>query len=541
MKRLAAALFALFVVPAIAQIATPREACSRLREMKIDSASIGLPTRGAHVTSARLKRSKDTEYCRVLGEITSVDPAAQPIRFEVNLPTKWNGKAVHFGGGAFDGSLKLADGLGVPTAGIQAEPTPLQRGFATFGSDSGHHHHYLFLPDQVNALRANFAANLEERRNFAHDALKKVHDVAAILIHSRYGTPPKRMFFLGGSTGGREAYFVTQRWPNDYDGVLGAYAAWDQVQLDLQFIRVSQAEYRKGDKLTRGWLPAYATKLVATKVMDACDALDGARDGIIANTEACHFDLKSLACPAGKHDRSCLMPGQLQTLKTFATDQRTAQPLEHGVQFIPGYNIADGTDLTGSMGFLRHPLHNPIYFFNSFYYIVGDGVLRYFLTGDQHYNAVDFDTRTGGKYSADLLPQSVASDASDADLTPFARHGGKFLILHGTTDATIPTGASVEFYNMMVASMGQAAVDGFTRFYLIPGYGHGRGVFDAGFDSLAVLDRWLDTGTPPENLIAVDNNKAEAHRGRPLCVYPAYPKYTTGDVNQAASFTCATP
>ena len=190
------------------------------------------------------------------------------------------------------------------------------------------------------------------------------------------------------------------------------------------------------------------------------------------------------------------------------------------------------------MGLFRHPFKNPIFILNSFYYVIADGVLRNFLTSDPHFNALTFDTTTGGSYSADLLPQSIASDASDADLTPFARHGGKFLIIHGTTDATIPTGASVEFYNMMVARMGQSAVDRFTRFYLIPGYGHGRGIFDAGFDALGVLDQWLDTGTAPSQLVAVDNNKSEAHRSRPLCAYPTWPKYVSGDTNLAANFTC---
>lgn len=521
------------------QTVSPHQACTRLEHLDVPAASIGLPTHGARVTSAKLKRSGAAEYCRVLGQIASVDPAADPIRFELNLPTQWNGKAVHFGGGSFDGALSLANGLGVQNVGIHADPTPLQRGFATFGSDSGHHHRYLLLPDAFNALRANFALNLEERRNFAHDALKKVHDTAVFLMQARYGVPPRRLFFIGGSTGGREAYFVTQLWPTDYDGVLGAYAAWNQVELDLQFIRVSQAEYRPGNRETRGWLPPAKTRLVARSVLNACDAQDGLRDGLISHPAACRFDLHSLACPAGEDHKSCLTPGQLQTFETFATDQRSAQPLAHGVQSIPGFNITSGTDLTGSMGLLRHPFHNPIFLLNSFYYIIADGVLRYFLTGDPHFDALTFDPATGGKYSADLLPQSVASDASDADLSQFAAHGGKFLMLHGTTDATIPTNSTVDFYNRMVAKLGQPAVDRFTRLYLVPGYGHGRGVFNAGFDSLGVLDRWLDTGTPPESLTVVDNNRKESGRTRPLCAYPAWPKYLAGDPNQASSFTCA--
>ena len=278
---------------------------------------------------------------------------------------------------------------------------------------------------------------------------------------------------------------------------------------------------------------------MASRVMQACDAADGVKDGLISNAAACAFDLKTLACPAGKDEKDCLTPGQLATLETFATEQKTDQTLAHGVDSIPGYNVTRGTDLTGSMGLLRHPFHDPAYPLGSFYYQIGSGVLRFFLTKDPGFNLFQFNTTTGGTYAKDLLPQSVASDASDADLTPFSRHGGKFLMVHGTADATIPTGSTTEFYTMMVAAMGQPAVDAFARFYLIPGFGHGHGAFDAGFDALDVLDRWVATGRAPEQLIVMDNNKDQHGRTRPLCGYPTWPKFVSGDVNAASSFVCS--
>lgn len=507
--------------------------CGTLKGFAIPASAIALPTRGALVKSAAGKQQNGVGYCKVKGEIASLDPHAQAIRFELNLPAKWNGKAVQYGGGGFDGAL--VTGLATPQVGVKSEPTPLQRGYATFGGDSGHHHHYLFLPDIYNELHARFALNDEERLNFNHDGLKKTHDAVVAIITHAQGSAPKRMFFLGGSTGGREAYFVTQLWPMDYDGVLGAFAGWNQVQLDLEFIRAAQAEYRPGTKLTRGWLPKDKTRLVADKVMQACDAADGVKDGIISNPAGCHFDPHTLACAPGKNSHDCLTEGQLRTFEIFASEQRTATPLKNNVQSIPGYNVFAGADLTGSMGLLSHPLHPPKFPLGSFYYEVADGVSRFFLTRDPHFNALTLDTTTGGTYADRLLPQSIASDASDADLTPFAQHGGKFLMVHGTSDATIPTGASVEFYTMMQAKMGQPAMDAFMRFYLIPGYGHGHGIFDAGFDALGILDAWVEGAPAPTALTVKDNHSA---RTRPLCAYPAWPKYVGGDVSAAASFTC---
>ena len=36
------------------------------------------------------------EYCQVIGAIAPIDPKAPPIRFQVNLPTQWNGSSVQF-------------------------------------------------------------------------------------------------------------------------------------------------------------------------------------------------------------------------------------------------------------------------------------------------------------------------------------------------------------------------------------------------------------------------------------------------------------
>jgi feruloyl esterase len=191
------------------------------------------------------------------------------------------------------------------------------------------------------------------------------------------------------------------------------------------------------------------------------------------------------------------------------------------------------------MGLLHHAEHKPKMFLNSAYYFIIDQALRSFLAGDDPPSTLTIDTRTGGPYASELLAQSQAIDASHADLTRFAQRGGKFLMLHGTADTSIPTNASVMYYKMVQERMGQEEMDSFLRFYLIPGFGHARGVFNAGFDALSVLDHWLDTGMAPADLVAVDNNRGSGGRTRPLCVYPTWPKYKgAGDVNSASSFMC---
>lgn len=535
-----------------AAIAAAAGPCAALNHRTVDASRIGLPTRGAIVTSAHLQHSPTGGFCKVLGTIQSIDPAAQPIRFELNLPEAWNRKALQYGGGAFDGWLKQSDGLGPTVVGDKRQPTPLARGYATFGSDSGHHHRYILLPDILNALNARFALNDEERRNFASDGLKKTHDVAVALIAARYAAPPARMYFIGGSTGGREAMMVVDRWPADYDGVIAAYAAWNQIESDLQFIRVTQAMYAKlpgpGGKLQSGFLPSASTKLLRDAVLSACDASDGLQDGIVSDPAACHFDAATLRCPNGADKKGCLSDAQLHTVAAFAAEQNSPFLVRNGIHTEPGYNVLSGADLVGDMGLFHHPFHPPIPALNSFYYIVSDGVLRFFLTRDTHFDTFSFDTATvarpdGRSWLPEVRQQSLEDDASLADLTPFQSHGGKLILIHGTADSTIPTNASVFLYQRIVEAMGEPRAASFLRLYLIPGYGHGRGVFDAGFDTIGTLDAWADAGTAPASLVVSDQNPVqnnEAARTRPLCAWPAWPKYTGGDPNAAASFACVT-
>ena len=108
--------------------------------VRIDSAAIVTPatlavaergpTPSARVTPA------NPEFCKVLGQIAPSDPKAPPIKFQVNLPVEWNGRSLQYGGGGFNGVL--ITGLALPPAYPFDMPSPLARGFVTYGTDSGH-------------------------------------------------------------------------------------------------------------------------------------------------------------------------------------------------------------------------------------------------------------------------------------------------------------------------------------------------------------------------------------------------------------------
>ena len=68
--------------------------CARLRGVVLPAGLIGLPTTGAEVSSARERHEGGVAYCKVMGSVHPVDALANDIRFELNLPEQWNGKAL---------------------------------------------------------------------------------------------------------------------------------------------------------------------------------------------------------------------------------------------------------------------------------------------------------------------------------------------------------------------------------------------------------------------------------------------------------------
>jgi feruloyl esterase len=153
------------------------EACGRLAALRIGAADITLPTGGAEVTSAAPVNDANGNYCRILGAIRPVDPAAPSILFQANLPANWNGKALHFGGGGYNGRIPNTTGLEVH--GLAGTPTPLARGFLTFGSDSGH--------QAASADDASFALNAEALHNFGYQHIRKTLDAVRQVAIAHYG------------------------------------------------------------------------------------------------------------------------------------------------------------------------------------------------------------------------------------------------------------------------------------------------------------------------------------------------------------------
>jgi feruloyl esterase len=521
----------------------PVVACADLAGKSLPASLISLPTQGATVTSATPVAALDAgntlgDYCRVRGTIQPVDAGASVINFAVNLPEQWNRKTIHFGGGGFDGVL--INGTEVIRFGPAGKPAPLALGYATYGDDSGH--------QSGSITDGKFAANDEQLANYGGLSLKKTRDVAQALVLARYGMAPRHAYFLGTSTGGRDALGYIQRWPEDYDGVIANEPALNYTGTRLSNVAVGRALYNNG---AEGWLSLTKTLLVQKTVMQACDKLDGAADSIVSNVESCRQlntqILASLRCPGGADTGdACLSDAQLVTVRTIESPlDFTTYSLANGVKRAGGYNLLEGALVAGpytsrDLGTRKVP-GNPATSSDANMYVTGDQWVKYFVTRVGAFDTLTFDPLDPGAYAARVTEVSNLTDATNPNLAPFFAHGGRLILLHGLADEVISPNSTIDYYKQLIATLGQATVEQNVRFYTVPGMGHGTGSFIPNWDSLAALEGWVEGGLAPATGVAVDAVAGTYGRTRPLCQFPSWPKYRgSGSLDAAVNYSCVT-
>ena len=519
-----------------APIGSAQEACAKLAGTFIPVSAIGLPTSGAVVQSARFIEANvadnpNGEFCAVRGVVVPVSPQAPNMEFEINFPTNWNGKALQLGGGGFDGTL--VTGLG--PAGLQPanRPNPLKQGYVTAGSDGGHKGSAPF--------DGSFGVNDEALLNFGKQSVKKVHDVVIALVKARYASAPRRFYFIGNSQGGHEALDAAARHPADYDGVVSNYPAYNVTMLHLGSLNVGKAVYEDGGA---GWLNAAKTRLLTDAVFKACDELDGLRDAVIGNVAACNATLNidtvknTLRCEGGVDSgNTCLSDAQIAAVARITSPYRPGFAIAGSDEF-PRWALLEGARFEGRSTFGSRPVPaNPPTNDDALLYNAGAATTKFIITRKPEFDALKLEPK---EWQARVQDVGTIMDVTDADLTPFRAKGGKIILVHGTVDDFITPHNTIAFYRRHLALQGQANMDSFVRFYLVPGLSHGFGPFNAKYDGLAVLDSWVETGNAPGTLIATDGNPGVA-RTRPMCLYPAWPRYSgSGSENDAASFRCAT-
>jgi feruloyl esterase len=125
------------------------------------------------------------------------------------------------------------------------------------------------------------------------------------------------------------------------------------------------------------------------------------------------------------------------------------------------------------------------------------------------------------------------------------------IVTIGTNDTLASPGEQLAYYEAVLDKMGRKAVDDFARLFVMPQTGHGLSgnsytadgtgktipatPIPNRFDQTQLLFDWVEKNTTPSSSVVV----TAGERSLPLCSYPAYPKYTSGDAGKAASYQCA--
>jgi feruloyl esterase len=486
------------------------------------------PTPSGRITPA------NPVFCKVLGHIEPVDPKAPPVKFQVNLPVEWNGRSVQYGGGGFNGVL--ITGLGLPPAYPFDKPSPLARGFVTYGTDSGHES----KPGEPPQL---FALNDEAFENFAHRAYKKVRDAAIVLMQRAYGNKPDKMYFMGSSEGGREGLTMAQRYPDDFDGIFARVPV-------INWVGLQHAGTRSGlVTMGEGWINPAQVKLVGDAVRAACDKADGSDDALVQDPVACKaaFKVETLRCADGKSGDQCLTEAQIKAVDTLHAAYKFPFTLANGLDDYPGWGVSgEDTPAIGPTGgwmawwLGTAPPAQPPAPNNGIAWIYGAGGIQYVFARDPK---LDVTTYKVEEHKARLLEVSSLMDSTDPDLSRFRARGGRLIMLEHMADYAQSPYAGIRYFESVERKLGKAETAEFARLYTAPGVDHVGSGAPANVDMLSALVDWVEKGTAPGDL-EVTEQKVEAPsfavtRAMPLCRWPAWPHYKAGPVTEAASFSCA--
>jgi feruloyl esterase len=445
-----------------------------------------------------------TSFCRV-GATLSSGPGSS-IKVEYWLPDTWNGKFLGVGGGGFSGGLDSA---------AVVLNTPLSAGYAGGSSDAGH----------KTAEGAQWAHN--EPVKVADWANRANHETAVFgkaLVGAYYGEAPRRAYFEGCSNGGRDALMLAQRHPGDYDGIISGAPAADWTGLMSSFV-ANQKTYQ-----VFGADADAKFKAVHNAVIDKCDALDGVKDGVLERPYQCKFDPAEVECKAGETD-ACLTKPQADALRVIYQ----GHPLADGRMVFPGFAVGGERDRGG----WRDPSKAGTTQMGIEFY-------RWMVFGDANWSPESFDLDRD--YAIALQRMGPITNADNPDVSAFAQRGGKLLLWHGWNDALIAADGTIKYYEAAKKKLGDRA-DESIRLFMAPGAGHcfgGDG--PSTFNRLEALDRWVETNSPPTQMIATkyDNDlfaiaglPTKVARTRPLCPWPQTAHYVgTGSTDDAANFIC---
>ena len=475
--------------------------CAELTKLTLPKATI---TRAEVVDAGSFKPPDENQgsrfrslpaFCRVAATLTpSTD---SDIKVEIWIPaTNWNGKYQAVGNGAFSGAIAYP-----------AMAAALARGYATSSTDTGH-----------AGGGASWALGHPEKViDFGWRAVHEMAVVSKAIIARHAGRAPAFSYWNGCSAGGRQAMKEAQRFPEDFNGIIAGAPGLDWTGRAAQAVRIAKTlEHNEAGRLS-----SKDTQVLHRAVIEACDASDGLKDGLISDPERCQFDPAVVQC-TGSNQSACLTPAQVATARSIYARVANRSTKREVGGLLPGSELG-----WTEMGWTESAR------------ATGLDQFRYLVFKEPAWEIQSFD------FDRDLVRAEEADgdtlNALNPNLRPFIDRGGKLLQYHGWADPQISPWASTQYYKRVADTLGGAPkIHGSYRLFMAPGMGHcGGGEGPNTFDMVAALEQWVEHGRAPDQILASHASGGAVDRTRPLCPYPQVAKYDgTGSVDDAANFAC---
>jgi feruloyl esterase len=434
-------------------------------------------------------------FCRVAA--TLKPSSDSDIKIEVWLPASgWNGKFQAVGNGAFNGTIAYP-----------ALAAALMRGYAAGSTDTGH-----------TGGGAQWALGHPEKVvDFGWRAVHELTVASKAIITAHYASRPRFSYWNGCSAGGRQGLKEAQRFPDDFDGIIAGAPGLDWTGRAAQALRMAKMlETNEAARLTKS-----ARELLHRAVVDACDGLDGATDGLIENPTRCTFDPATLQC-RGEEGAGCLTPAQVGTARAVYTSTVNPKSKRPIAGLMPGSELG-WTDL-GWTASAR---------------ATGLDQFRFLVAADPNWRVQNLD------FDRDIVRAEETDrdtiNALDPNLKPFFDRGHKLIQYHGWSDPQISPDNSTQYYARVRDLLGgEAKIRDSYRLFMAPGMGHcGGGEGPSEFDMVAALEQWVEHGAAPGRVVASQPLTGRGRRTRPLCPYPQVATYDgSGSKDEASSFAC---
>ncbi|KAH6980646.1 Tannase/feruloyl esterase [Ilyonectria sp. MPI-CAGE-AT-0026] len=479
----------------------------------------------------------------------------------------WTGRIINFVDGGFQGSPHVT----APNSSEESSFTSVQfsewaskYGYVSAVSNGGHitplthDANYNGILDTSYLVTADNRYNLEGWKNMAWQGNHLMAIKSKEIAKAYYGRDHNSAYLLGCSSGGRQAYQVAQQFPNDYNGllVIAPSLHGSQYYTSTGYPTIVVNNDLQDQPFTDTQLEMVSQKAVA----HGDTAITGRHDGYITDWQSNTYDpAKDLSVLRVEDGGNCTDSWAISMVQAQALNKIWYGVTKNG--YAPDPSVDNGSKLNKSsdllywgklrgirLKYVIAPATVPSVFLPAAFLNTSLGDPEYFANGTNAWTSSSY--QEFAQYIIDgpgIDDKIIQMDAADPDIREFQSLGGKLLVYHGLADQFSPPQHSAAYYEDSASiTGGMNATADFHRLFFVPGMDHcspssnqagnANIPFAQSEQFLEKLVTWVEKGDAPEKVIAHSDDNLVS---RPICPYPALPKYDGhGNVNFASSFSC---